>query len=82
MLSYTLYFYLSTQDCMHFESLPSHAPALRIHMSDSTANILTNLGGYHIEKRGQREVKVQEEKIPRHKFSEYEFGWAFNALRS
>ena len=47
---------------MYFESLPSHAPALRIHMSDSTANILTKLGGYHIEKRGQREVKVHNRK--------------------
>ena len=27
-------------------------------MSDSTADILTKLGGYHIEKRGERQVKV------------------------
>ena len=27
-------------------------------MSESTANILKKLGGYHIECRGEREVKV------------------------
>ena len=38
---------------------PSHSgAALRIHMSDSTANILMKLGGYHLTVRGQREVKV------------------------
>lgn len=32
--------------------------ALRIHMSESTAEILEKLGGYHLQSRGQREVKV------------------------
>lgn len=31
--------------------------ALRIHMSESTADILMKLGGYHLTARGQREVK-------------------------
>ncbi len=32
--------------------------ALRIHMSESTARILEKLGGYQLECRGEREVKV------------------------
>lgn len=28
-------------------------------MSENTANILQRLGGYHIETRGEREVKVR-----------------------
>ena len=32
--------------------------ALRIHMSDNTAEILKRLGGYDLQCRGQREVKV------------------------
>lgn len=32
--------------------------ALRAHMSESTAKILEELGGYHLECRGEREVKV------------------------
>ncbi|EGD73334.1 RGC/RGC protein kinase [Salpingoeca rosetta] len=31
--------------------------ALRIHLSDSTAKILERLGGYHLETRGERQVK-------------------------
>lgn len=27
-------------------------------MSETTADLLFKLGGYHLEKRGQREVKV------------------------
>lgn len=27
-------------------------------MSDTTADLLTKLGGYHVETRGEREVKV------------------------
>ena len=34
--------------------------ALKIHMSDSSADILEKLGGYHLESRGEREVKVRE----------------------
>ena len=34
-------------------------PALRIHMSDSTAEILKRLGDYDLECRGEREVKVR-----------------------
>ena len=33
-------------------------PALRVHMSETTAEILMKLGGYHLESRGRREVKV------------------------
>ena len=32
--------------------------ALRIHMSEPTAELLKKLGGYQLESRGQREVKV------------------------
>ena len=32
--------------------------ALRIHMSDSTTEVLRGIGGFHIEERGQLEVKV------------------------
>ena len=34
--------------------------ALRIHMSEPTAELLKKLGGYHLESRGQREVKVHK----------------------
>lgn len=68
--------YVSTaKSVLYFISLPSmlHA-ALRIHMSDSTADILTKLGGYHIEKRGERQVKVCN-------ITEI-WAWAFTAFRS
>ena len=32
--------------------------ALRVHMSDTTARLLEGLGGFHLECRGEREVKV------------------------
>lgn len=34
--------------------------ALRIHVSETTAEILKKLGGYHLECRGERDVKVCE----------------------
>ncbi|XP_052083610.1 uncharacterized protein LOC127720912 [Mytilus californianus] len=37
--------------------MESSSMALRIHMSDATAQILIRLGGYHLECRGEREVK-------------------------
>lgn len=37
--------------------------ALRAHMSESTAKILEELGGYHLECRGEREVKVWSEVV-------------------
>lgn len=37
--------------------MESSSMALRIHMSDSTAQILKRLGGYHLDCRGEREVK-------------------------
>ena len=53
-------------------------------MSDSTANILTKLGGYHIEKRGQREVKVhnRKKKYLVTNSQNTGFDWAFTVLRS
>jgi hypothetical protein len=36
--------------------------ALRVHISDTTAKILQSLGGYQIERRGVRDVKVRREK--------------------
>ena len=32
--------------------------ALRIHVSEATADLLRKLGGYHLESRGTREIKV------------------------
>ncbi|CAC5406501.1 Guanylate cyclase 32E,Guanylate cyclase soluble subunit beta-2,Head-specific guanylate cyclase,Retinal guanylyl cyclase 2,Heat-stable enterotoxin receptor,Olfactory guanylyl cyclase GC-D,Atrial natriuretic peptide receptor 2,Receptor-type guanylate cyclase gcy-28,Speract receptor,Receptor-type guanylate cyclase gcy-13,Soluble guanylate cyclase gcy-31,Soluble guanylate cyclase gcy-36,Receptor-type guanylate cyclase gcy-21,Soluble guanylate cyclase 89Db,Soluble guanylate cyclase 88E,Guanylate cyclase 2G,Rece len=37
--------------------MESSSMALRIHMSDATAQILIKLGGYHLDCRGEREVK-------------------------
>ena len=37
--------------------------ALKIHMSDTTTALLEKLGGFHIEKRGEREVKVRKIKL-------------------
>nr|XP_022343862.1 uncharacterized protein LOC111136960 isoform X1 [Crassostrea virginica]XP_022343863.1 uncharacterized protein LOC111136960 isoform X1 [Crassostrea virginica]XP_022343864.1 uncharacterized protein LOC111136960 isoform X1 [Crassostrea virginica] len=37
--------------------MESSSVALRAHMSESTATILEELGGYHLECRGEREVK-------------------------
>lgn len=37
--------------------MESSGMALRIHLSDTTARLLEGLGGYHLEARGQREVK-------------------------
>lgn len=37
--------------------MESSSMALRIHMSDATAQILIRLGGYHLDCRGEREVK-------------------------
>lgn len=37
--------------------MESSSVALRAHMSESTAKILEELGGYHLECRGEREVK-------------------------
>lgn len=44
--------------CVYYISI-----ALRAHMSESTAKILEELGGYHLECRGEREVKVWSEVV-------------------
>ena len=37
--------------------------ALRIHVSETTAGLLKDIGGFHLQSRGERTVKVHAETV-------------------
>ena len=49
---------------MCYASITTHAiihilPALHVHVSDTTAQLLKQIGGFHLESRGERQIKVR-----------------------